>query len=144
MTDLLYTLPDFSTAEYTHLIPSFEKNGITVADLLTLDPIEIVKRCPLPLLDVRRFVKDVIRALQKDIGIRDTTHTSDDLFVPQDQQGVTAPVQACKHMMGRWSAISTLDNMVDKVLGGGIPTGYVTEVTGERYRDAPCGAGEQI
>jgi DNA repair protein RAD57 len=133
MTDLLSTLPDFSTAEYTHLIPSFEKNGITVADLLTLDPIEIVKRCPLPLLDVRRFVKAVISALQKDIGIRDTTHTtSDDLFAPQDYQEVTGSVQACRHMMDRWNAISTLDDTMDKALGGGIPTGYVTEVTGER------------
>ena len=133
MTDLLSTLPDFSTAAYTHLIPSFEKNGITVADLLTLDPIEIVKRCPLPLLDVRRFVKDVIRALQKDIGIRDASYTtSDDLWAQQDQQEVPGPVQACRHTMGRWSAISTLDDTMDMALGGGIPTGYVTEVTGER------------
>jgi DNA repair protein RAD57 len=34
--------------------------------------------------------------------------------------------------MGRWSAISTLDDAMDMALGGGIPTGYVTEVTGER------------
>jgi DNA repair protein RAD57 len=133
MTDLLSTLPDFSTAAYTHLIPSFEKNGITVADLLTLDPIEIVKRCPLPLLDVRQFVKDVIRALQKDVGIRDASHTtSDDLWAQQDQQEVSRPVQAWRNTMGRWSAISTLDDAMDMALGGGIPTGYVTEVTGER------------
>ena len=133
MTDLLSTLPDFSTAAYTHLIPSFEKNSITVADLLTLDPIEIVKRCPLPLLDVRQFVKDVIRALQKDIGIRDVSYTtSDGPWAPHDQQGVPGPVQACRHMIGRWSAISTLDDTMDIALGGGIPTGYVTEVTGER------------
>jgi DNA repair protein RAD57 len=133
MTDLLSTLPDFSTAAYTHLIPSFEKNGITVADLLTLDPIEIVKRCPLPLLDVRQFVKDVIRALQKDVGIRDASYTTgDDLWAQQDQQEVSRPVQACRHTMGRWSAISTLDDAMDMALGGGIPTGYVTEVTGER------------
>ena len=133
MTDLLSTLPDFSTAAYTHLIPSFEKNGITVADLLTLDPIEIVKRCPLPLLDVRQFVKDVIRALQKDVGIRDTSYTtSDDLRAQQDEQKVSRPVQACRQTMGRWNAISTLDDAMDIALGGGIPTGYVTEVTGER------------
>jgi hypothetical protein len=133
MTDLLSTLPDFSTAAYTHLIPSFEKNGITVVDLLTLDPIEIVKRCPLPLLDVRRFVKDVIRALQKDVGIRDASYTtSDDLSAQQDQQEVSTPMEACRHTMGRWSSISTLDDAMDMALAGGIPTGYVTEVTGER------------
>jgi DNA repair protein RAD57 len=133
MTDLLSTLPDFSIAAYTHLIPSFEKNGITVADLLTLDPIEIVKRCPLPLVDVRRFVTDVTRALQKDIGIGDASSaTSHGLGAPQDQQKVPGPVQAGRHTLDRWSAISTLDDAMDMALGGGIPTGYVTEVTGER------------
>jgi DNA repair protein RAD57 len=134
MTDLLSTLPDFSTAEYTHLLPSFEKNGITVADLLTLDPIEIVKRCPLPLLDVRRFVKDVIRALQEDTGIRDVqTTTSDEFFARQEQEEVNGPVQAFRQNMSNWTAISTLDDTLDKAIGGGVPTGYVTEVTGERY-----------
>jgi DNA repair protein RAD57 len=133
MTDLLSTLPDFSTAAYTHLIPSLEKNGVTVADLLTLDPIEIVKRCPLPLLDVRRFVKEVIEALQEDTGIRDAqTTTSDDLFAPQEQEEVSGSLQAFRQNVSSWSAISTLDDTLDKALGGGIPTGYVTEVTGER------------
>ena len=133
MTDLLYTLPNFSTAAYTHLIPSFEKNGITVADLLTLDPIEIVKRCPLPLLDLRRLVKEVIEALQEDTGIRDApTTASDDLFALQEQEQATGPVRAFRQSISRWSAISTLDETLDNALGGGIPTGYVTEVTGER------------
>ena len=134
MTDLLSTLPDFSTAAYTHLIPSFEKNGITVADLLTLDPIEIVKRCPLPLLDVRRFVNEVIEALQADTAIRDVpTPTSDDLFAQREQEDVSEPAQSFKRNINKWSVISTLDSNLDNALGGGIPTGYITEVTGERY-----------
>jgi DNA repair protein RAD57 len=134
MTDLLATLPDFSTAAYTHLLPSFEKNGITVADLLTLDPIEIVKRCPLPLLDVRRFVNEVIGALQEDAGIRDVpTTTGGERFAPQEQDEANGPVQAFRQKMSSWSAISTLDDTLDTAIGGGIPTGYVTEVTGERY-----------
>lgn len=133
MTDLLSTLPDFSTAAYTHLIPSFEKNGITVADLLTLDPIEIVKRCPLPLLDVRRFVKDVTEALQEDTGIRELpTTTGVDLDVSEEQDLASRSVQAFSHIVNRWSVISTLDDALDEALGGGIPAGYVTEVTGER------------
>lgn len=32
-----------------------------------------------------------------------------------------------------WEAISTLDDDMDRALGGGIPAGYITEVTGERY-----------
>ena len=34
--------------------------------------------------------------------------------------------------LSRWSVISTLDPAMDALLDGGIPTGYVTEVTGER------------
>ena len=133
MTDLLSTLPEFPTAGYTHLIPSLEKNEITVADLITLDPIEIVKRCPLPLLDVRRLVKHITEALQVDVGISDVlTTTSDDLFAPEDQKEVDVSAQAFKNLVKQWSAISTLDDSLDKALGGGIPTGYITEVTGER------------
>lgn len=33
----------------------------------------------------------------------------------------------------KWRAISTLDDSIDAALGGGIPTGYITEITGERY-----------
>lgn len=133
MTDLLSTLPDFSTAAYSHLIPSLEKNGITVADLLTLDPIEIVKRCPLPLLDVRRFVREVIEALQEDAGIRDVpTTANNDLSVRQEQEVVGRSAQGFRQSVNRWGSISTLDDMLDQALGGGIPTGYVTEVTGER------------
>lgn len=36
--------------------------------------------------------------------------------------------------LSRWNAISTLDPALDELLGGGIPTGYLTEVTGERYK----------
>ncbi len=133
MTDLLSILPEFPTAGYTHLIPSLEKNEITVADLLTLDPIEVVKRCPLPLLDVRRFVKHITEALQVDTGIGHVaTTTSDDLFAPEDQKEVDGPAHDFKKIVKRWSAISTLDGSLDRALSGGIPTGYVTEVTGER------------
>ncbi|EHA57124.1 hypothetical protein MCOR07_004216 [Pyricularia oryzae] len=34
-------------------------------------------------------------------------------------------------LAARWSTISTLDPELDAALGGGIPTGYVTEITGE-------------
>ena len=134
MTDLLSTLSDFPTASYTHLIPSLEKHGITVADLLASDPIEIVKRCPLPLIDVRRLVKHVIQALQDDVGISSQPlSTSDELCAEDDQLNINNPVQAFKKARQKWDTISTLDKGLDDALGGGIPTGYVTEVTGERY-----------
>ncbi|CAI4212521.1 unnamed protein product [Parascedosporium putredinis] len=34
-------------------------------------------------------------------------------------------------LRAEWSAISTLDDTLDAALGGGIPAGYVTEITGE-------------
>ena len=134
MTDLLSTLPDFPTASYTHLIPSLEKHGITVADLLASAPIEIVKRCPLPLIDVRRLVNHVIQALQEDVGIsNEPLSTSDELFPEEDQLNINNPVQTFKKVRQKWNTISTLDKGLDDALGGGIPTGYITEVTGERY-----------
>ena len=38
--------------------------------------------------------------------------------------------------LSRWNTISTLDSVLDELLGGGIPTGYLTEVTGERYNSS--------
>ena len=100
---------------------------------MSLDPVEIVKRCRLPLLDVRRLVKHIIEALQVNVGIGDVqTTASDDLFAPEDHQKVDRPASAFKQVVKRWNAISTLDDDFDKALGGGIPTGYITEVTGER------------
>ena len=133
MTDLLSTLPDFPTAGYTHLIPSLERSEITIADLLTLDPVEIAKRCPLPLLDVRRLVKHVTESLQNDAGIGDVpTTTRYGLLAQENQAEIDRPGHAVKEVVREWKAISTLDDALNKALGGGIPTGYVTEVTGER------------
>ena len=133
MTDLLSTLPDFPLAPYTHLIPSLEKNGTTVADLLTLDPVEIVKRCPLPLLDVRRLVTNIVEALQVDLGIGNAVTTASDEQLPEGD--ATLPIEAgpgFQKALDRREIISTLDPTLDDALGGGIPTGYVTEITGER------------
>ena len=134
MTDLVHVLPDFPTAAYTHLIPSLEKHDVTVADLLTLDPTEIVKRCPLPLLDIRRLVKHVIEALQCNLGLTTApSTTNDDLSASDRGPVVEGSAQAFKKVLKKWDKISTLDERLDQALGGGIPTGYVTEVTGERY-----------
>lgn len=37
-----------------------------------------------------------------------------------------------KKLGRKWRSISTLDDSIDAALGGGIPTGYITEFTGER------------
>jgi DNA repair protein RAD57 len=130
MSDIVHALPTFDVSPYSHLLHSIEKNDITVADLLTLDPLEIARRCPLPLLEVKRLVKDVIEACQKDAGICPQPHsTSDDLLPSSSSRGVKQPkwhdTDKTPHM------IRIIDPPLDAALSGGIHTGYVTEVAGE-------------
>lgn len=125
MTDLLHTIPDFPTKSYTHLLPSLEKHLITTTDLLTLDALEIAKRAQLPLLDVRRLAAHVIAILHRQLGVTQAVG---------DHGGIGASLKKSgNEIVGQWSTISTLDDALDEALGGGIPTGYITEITGERY-----------
>lgn len=124
MTDLTAVLPGFPTQKYVRLLPSLEKNRITTADLLTLDCVEVAKRAQLPPLDVKRLSNAVLEALQIDLGVKDAEnerHPS-----PQSLK------KTGKDIINSWNTISTLDDELDRALGGGIPTGYITEVTGER------------
>lgn len=129
MSDILHALPDFDVKRYSHLFHSIEKNDIRVADLLTLDPLEIARRCPLPLLEVKRLVKDVIEACQKDAGIAiESVSTSDESLASSDS----------KRRKRKWyeadeqpHMIKTLDTDIDTALEGGIHTGYITEIAGE-------------
>jgi DNA repair protein RAD57 len=137
MTDLLTILPSFPTAPYTHLLPSLEKNLITTSDLLTLDAIEIAKRAQLPILDVKRLAKHVLDALHNDLELEGGDDGDDSRDEPGEQEKDEARDRRLKKtgtdIEGRWSTISLLDDTLDNALGGGIPTGYITEVTGERY-----------
>lgn len=126
MTDLLYIIPEFPTEAYTHLLPSLEKHFITTTDLLTLDAWEIARRAQLPVLDIKRLATHVTDILGGQLGLR-----------VQDAGGAAPSGELRKSgkdiILQRWSAISTLDHSIDAALGGGIPTGYITEFTGERY-----------
>jgi DNA repair protein RAD57 len=128
MTDLLSTLPSFPTKPHTHLLPSLEKNHITTTDLLTLDALEIAKRARLPLLDVRRLVNAVVAALHEELGVRDKA--SDGGGEAGEKKGRLRKNGV--DIVGRWRSISTLDERLDAALGGGVPTGYITEFVGER------------
>lgn len=111
MADLPSVLPDLQPLAYARLLPSLEAAHVRTVDLLTLDGAEIARRARLPLSDVLRLCDVVARALQADLeGLRSA---GDDFVRPR-------PV------------ISTLDDAIDAALGGGVPTGYITEVTGER------------
>ena len=123
MTDLTAVLPGFPTHQYVRLLPSLEKNLVTTADLLTLDCVEIAKRAQLPLLDVKRLCNATLEALKGSLGI------AEDEGVQQS----SLLRKTGKDILSSWRTISTLDNELDRALGGGIPAGYITEITGERY-----------
>lgn len=132
MADLLHILPSFPTGSYTHLLPSLERHFITTTDLITVDAIELAKRAQLPVPDVRNLANAVVAALKVDLGTQD----QDDVCrraeaTSPDRQGVLLRRNG-RELVESWSVISLLDEQLDAGLGGGIPTGYVTEITGER------------
>jgi DNA repair protein RAD57 len=122
MTDLSIVLPGFATQQYARLIPSLEKHLVTTTDLITLDAVDIAKRAQLPLLDLKRLCNAVLQELQCDLGIGQAIDQSPSTLTKTGDQIVEG-----------WNTISTLDDTVDKALGGGIPTGYITDITGERW-----------
>jgi DNA repair protein RAD57 len=137
--DLLSVLPDFSTKSYAHILPPLERSKITTVDLITLDTLEIAKRAHVPPTDVRRLSAQVIEALHADLGFEKSradieASPDSELSSSINPDTVTvAPGPATKLQTSRWDTISTLDPAMDELLGGGIPMGYVTEITGERY-----------
>lgn len=133
MADLSEILPDLDLKPYSHLLHSLEKNDIIVSDLITLDPIEIARRCPLPLMDLRRLVKDVIEALQNDLNISRKEQRSDS--DPFESTLGKSDKEAASRNAGFFSnadRVMTLDTALDKAFGGGFLPGHITEIVGER------------
>lgn len=134
--DLLSTLPSFPTKRYAHILPSLERNNISTADLITLDTLEIAKRAHVPPADVRRLAAQIVDALHRDVGFQ--TEKDEDAGTEDSFNEKLVPGPLNRVVLSRWNTISTLDPTMDALLDGGIPTGYVTEVTGERYARAQC------
>lgn len=131
MTDLLHTLPSFSTARYSHVLPNLDKALITVADLLTLDASEVARRAQVPAAEVRKLSTALLEELHTQCGLGSAVAAESD----DDTTGAGGGTSVEENRTSterKWSAISTLDTAIDVALGGGIPTGYITEVTGER------------
>ncbi|KAJ5578105.1 uncharacterized protein N7459_007069 [Penicillium hispanicum] len=133
--DLLSVLPTFATKPYAHILPPLERSKITTVDLITLDILEIAKRAHVPPADVRRLSGRIVEALHADLGFEKTTIESTGDNEPSSsinaEPASISPSPATKLQPSRWQMVSTLDPAFDALLGGGIPTGYVTEVTGE-------------
>lgn len=127
MTDLARILPYFPTNQYANLIPSLEKHQVTTSELLTLEAADIGKRTQLPLLDVKRLCSAVLAALHADLGVDDRDLDA----VLRAGKDVGTDALGEKPQQHQSSKISTLDPVIDELLGGGIRTGHITELTGE-------------
>ncbi|KAH9883112.1 hypothetical protein J1614_000482 [Plenodomus biglobosus] len=122
MTDLLQVLPDFDVRPYTHLLPSLDKALITTNDLLTLDAADVAKRAQLPAGEGRKLADAVLLALHRQLG-----------FGGEEAAGSSFLSSSSNPDAWREDRrfISTLDERLDVALGGGIPPGYLVEITGE-------------
>ncbi|RMZ91178.1 hypothetical protein DV736_g1572, partial [Chaetothyriales sp. CBS 134916] len=128
MADLPEVLPDLDLCPYSHLLHSLQKNGIVVTDLITLDPLLIVKRCPLPLGDVRCLIRDVLYALQQQLHMAPPHHHQVNGILTSTNTPGAKDTKSVEEQSG---FVSTLDNALDSALGGGFPAGYLTEIVGE-------------
>jgi len=109
MTDLRRILPTFPTASFAALLPTVEQHAITTTDLLTSHPADIAKQTHLPILDLKRLIATIQASLSDDLKPTDFS----------EEQGNSL------------AFISTLDPDLDAALGGGVPTGRITEFAGE-------------
>lgn len=126
MTNLLTVLPEFDVRLYSHILPSLEKALVSTADLLTLDALDVAKRAQVPPGEVKKLADALLEGLHSDvagsISLQRNGATNVGSEVRPGDPGVGGP-----------DAISTLDDHIDRSLGGGIRPGYLTEVVGERY-----------
>ncbi|KAL3418704.1 DNA repair protein RAD57 [Phlyctema vagabunda] len=129
MTDLSTVLPHFATQKYVRLLPSLERHHVTTADLITLDAVEVAKRAHLPVLDVKRLCTAVLEALQTSLGLEPVSVEGEEKKEQKPESSKYG--KTGEQALSRWQTISTLDDQIDQALGGGVPTGYITEVTGE-------------
>lgn len=125
MTDLLTTLPNFDSRPFSNLLPSLEKHHVTLSDILSSDASDIAKRAQLPVRQVRVLADAVLAVLHTQLGVTD--QAQNDKLTNAQCLRTLAP-----DLLSQWQTISLLDTRLDATLGGGIPTGYLTEVTGER------------
>ena len=128
MTDLSTVLPNFATAPFSHLLPSLDRSLITTSDLLTLNAIDIARRAHVPPSEVAKLNRAVLVALQAELALQNDSLAGSSDSDNGERQSETGITRRCD-----WNAISTLDDVLDAALGAGIPSSFLTEVTGERY-----------
>src|SRR5208282_2348443 len=110
MSDLIL-LSNLATPS-SRVLQALENAGLVTVDLLTLDVFEIHRRTQLSVIDVQNLVKDVISAM---LG------------------NVESEVKTAEERLQDFSFLTSGDETINGLLGGGIPTGSLTEITGERH-----------
>jgi DNA repair protein RAD57 len=133
--DLHATLPDFPTGQFAHILPALERAEVTVKELLLYDALEIAKQTQVAVTDIRRLKAHLLAALHKDLRVDRYIHNEDDseLLLQEAPEQTGAISASAGTLQLNQQCISTLDDVLDSSLAGGIRTGYVTEITGERY-----------
>lgn len=132
MTDLLTVLPLFDSRPYTHVLPSLEKALITCSDLLTLDAIHVAKRAQLPPAEVKKLGDALLDALSDNASnVWPPVVDFGDVDKAGGKEASTSS-KSSNPLQHQW-IVSTLDDKLDIALNGGIHSGYLTEITGERY-----------
>lgn len=132
MTDLLTVLPHFDSRPYTHVLPSLEKALITCSDLLTLDAIHVAKRAQLPPVEVKKLGDALLNALSDNASELSPPVAEPEGPNEPGEQGILTCLKSGSSLQDQW-IMSTLDDKLDIALNGGIHSGYLTEITGERY-----------
>lgn len=133
----LYTvLPDFSTNDFSNILPSLERSHVTVSDLLTLEAPDVAKRAQIPVREVTRLTNAVLTALHAQYGYTNAIDVDAACDVSKAKAGrsdiaITSLAQSGQGLVSHWQSISTLDATLDNALAGGLPLGYLTEITGE-------------
>lgn len=127
MTNLLLVLPEFDVSPFSHILPSLEKALISAADLLTLDALDVAKRAQVPPGEVKKLADALLEGLHSEIAASSTLQRNGVAGIDDGNE-----VRPDAPGLATLDAISTLDDQIDRNLGGGLLPGYLTEVVGER------------
>ena len=125
MTNLLTVVPEFDVSPYTHILPSLERALISTADVLTLNAVDVAKRAQVPTAEVRKLSEALLQDLHNGIHADNSGAT--------DVSKTTQCLETGGMIIESWDIVSTLDSTLDVALGGGIASGYLTEIVGERW-----------
>jgi DNA repair protein RAD57 len=135
MSDLLSVLPSFDARPFTHILPKLEKALVSCSDLLTLDALHVAKRAQLPASEVKKLADALVQSLSSHAV--SPSDPSDPLQASGEPHGdgglnLNTHFRSGDALLDQWM-ISTLDDKLDIALNGGIHSGYLTEITGERF-----------